>query len=153
MKLSRKQITDLETVKFFIPKCFKENGIIITDKDIEDFFAYSDRGELRAEIGDYIMNGFNALIQGKIWRGIHMDLWEQGVLDGTTPYSVLLGAEDKTEILPRSVVDFMKKEMFQGIDSDNIDRTYNSILTQEQMNITRKHVEALIDLLADKTLS
>jgi hypothetical protein len=115
MNLSEKQFKDLETVKFFIPKTYKE--LVITEEDIEHFFNYSERG-LSPE-GKSI--GFEALIEGKRWRGIHMQMYEDGVLDGSMPYAVIL------EDMPRFVIDFMKKEMFKGIDSKIIEKVYETI--------------------------
>jgi len=117
MKFSTKQQKDLETIKFFIPMCMKK--IDITEEDIENFFQYSDRG-LNKDLKDKRrMDGFNALIQGKRWRGIYIhEMYEQGVLDGSVPYFVLL------EDMPRVVVDFLKKEMFGGMSAGNIEEAY-----------------------------
>lgn len=121
MGLTNKQQKDLETIKYFIPDCLK--NIEITDDDVIKFFEYSDKGMHKEDIkGNYFNDGFNVLIQGKRWRGIHIhELWEQGILDGSVPYMVLV------EDMPRSVVDFMKKEMFQGRDADVIERCYKMI--------------------------
>mgnify|MGYP006928485472 CR=1 FL=1 len=139
MKLTNKQQKDLETVIYFIPEIMKH--IKIEDKDIMKFFEYSDQGKHKQEVESMPTQGiftwFGALIQGKRWRGIHMEQYEQGILDGSTTYFVLLGWATKkrkwyqfwkdkfyNDPIPRSVVDFMKKEMFKGHDADLIERVY-----------------------------
>lgn len=119
MNLTKKQEKDLETILYFIPE--KINKEIITDKDILNFFEYSEKGLHKEKILNYEIDGFNAILQGKRWRGIHMQMWEDGVLSGDIPYAVLL------EDMPRNVVDFMKKEMFKGIDSYLIEETYKTL--------------------------
>jgi hypothetical protein len=53
-------------------------------------------------------------------------MWEAGVLEGSTPYFTLLGGEDKP--IPRHVVDFIKKEIFQGQDAGIIESCYQQII-------------------------
>ncbi len=67
-------------------------------------------------------------MEGKRWQGIMMEEWEKGILEGSTPYWVLLGGENPHEILPRYVVDFMKKELFKGTNKDIIENTYRKVL-------------------------
>jgi hypothetical protein len=75
--------------------------------------------------------GFLTLVEGKRWRGIHIhELYEPGVLEGTMPYYTILGGDDG-DIVPRSVVDFLKKEMFKGADADVIERCYQDILNNK----------------------
>jgi hypothetical protein len=121
--LTTKQQKDLETVKYFIPRAYK--NVHITEDDEKMFLEYSEQGLHKEfitqgnliDIGKY--KGFNALCDGKKWRGIHIhELYEQGILDGSMPYCVIL------EDMPRVVVDFLKKEMFGGIDSNLIEKCY-----------------------------
>jgi len=131
MKLTKGQILDLESIKYFIPRCMQD--IKITDDDISMFLENSERGLHKEKIDGTrrTMDGFHALLEGKKWRGIHIhEMYEPGVLEGTVPYYVLLGGEDKKELMPRTVVDFLKKEMFQGIDAELIERCYQEILYQ-----------------------
>jgi hypothetical protein len=142
--MTKKQKIDLETVKYFIPHAMKH--VSITEKDIEMFFEWSEQGKHKNKVGGmpYKMDGFNALVQGKEWRGVHMGMWEEGVLDGSVPCITLLGGyalnverkwyqfwKEKTYFvhnpIPISVVDFMKKEMFKGYDSKLIENVYNSL--------------------------
>ena len=100
-----------------------------TDEDIKMFFEWSERG-LHKDIGSRDnLSYFEALRQGKRWAGIHMEMYEDGVLNGTMPYYIILGGQDK-EIMPRNVVDFIKKEMFRGIDREIIEKTYQEIINQ-----------------------
>jgi len=138
LNLTKRQNNDLETIKFFIPDCLKK--IIITDEDIVKFFEYSEKGLHKQDIVDRNMkDGFNALVEGKRWRGIHIHgMYEEGILDGSMPYLVILGGINlKEEIMPRSVVDFMKKEMFKGKDSDIIEECYQEILNY-RAGLTKK---------------
>ena len=132
MKLTKSQQKDLETINYF-----NFDKGLYTEEDVESFFAYSERG-IKPQIET---RGYKTLLQGKRWRGIHMQMYEDGVLDGSMPYMVILGAYDKTVYRkwwqfwkpkywfehsppPRSVVDFMKKEMFKGIDANTIEKCY-----------------------------
>ena len=97
--------------------------------------------------------GLEAVLGGKSWRGIHMhEMYEPGVLDGSMPYCELLRSMEYRyrrprwlfkilnhfwgvnifstwlSITPRPIVEFMKKEMFQGIDADLIETVYQLIL-------------------------
>lgn len=120
--MTNAQSKDLETVKWFIPDCMKH--ILITNDDEIMFLENSERGLHKEKISGmpYTMDGFNALIQGKKWRGIHVhEMYEPGVLESSVPYYSLLQA------MPQVVVDFLKKEMFKGQDVDLIDRVYKII--------------------------
>ena len=140
MKLSKKQQQDIDCIKYFIPEQWKD--IQISDEDIEDFLNYSDKG-IKIKRPIYLadkkeVTGYDALLEGKRWRGIHMQMWEDGVLSGDVPYRVLLGEYDNDKKryqfwksphkpMPKLIVDFMKKELFKGIDSELIERTYNEL--------------------------
>lgn len=145
--ITNKQQKDLETIMYFIPEQIK--WMKITDKDIVKFFEYSDQWKHKADIQErWVNNWFDALIQGKRWRWIHMEMYEEGILDGSMPYFTLLGWYDtwrrpkwfwrllswvgldyrlKHKPIPRSVVDFMKKEMFKGHDANTIEMCYQSL--------------------------
>ena len=72
-----------------------------------------------------------------------MRAWEEGVLDGSTPYFTLLGGYEGTrrwynplrylvhkfynKPLPVAVVKFMQKEMFQGKDKEIIESLYSEM--------------------------
>ena len=123
--MTQRQKNDLETVKYFIPSWVYWSEI--TEKDELMFLENSERGLHVDKIhGAFFQkknrNGFNALIQGKKWRGIHMEMYEDGVMDCTMPYYEIL------ENQPRSVVNFIKKEMFQGKDADVIEACYRKAM-------------------------
>lgn len=136
MELTKKQLKDLETIKYFIPRT--NSSIKITNDDIVKFFEYSEQGLHKQDVNAYKGDGFNTLIQGKRWRGIHMQMYEDGVLDGSMPYFIILGGYDNDKKwwqfwksphkpMPRAVVDFLKKEMFKGVDADLIEEIYQYI--------------------------
>ena len=125
MILSEKQKADLETVKYFIPRVLKH--IKITNKDIEDYFNWSEKGigesDKEAKRGTDTYTGFETLMEGKRWRGIHIhELYEQGILSGDMPYAVIL------EDMPREIIEFLKKEMFKGIDARVIEKVYEEVV-------------------------
>jgi hypothetical protein len=116
--MTGKQQKDIDTARYFIPRAMK--GVEITQEHIDQYLAVSERGEKNAGKFDE-----NPLIQGKRNRGLHMGLWEEGVLEGSVPYFTLLG---ENEPIPRLIVDFMKKEMFKGLDAEQIEYCYQSLL-------------------------
>ena len=140
MKWTPGRLKDRETIEFFMPKQCK--GILIEDSDWQAFFDFSERGK-KTKIQSMIelKNGYDCILAGKRWRDIHMNMWQEGVLDGTVPYMSLLGLYEgekrkwwqfwkpkyANEPLPRSVVDFMKRDMFDGIDADIIEKCYQEI--------------------------
>lgn len=129
--MTPKQKNDIEVSRYFIPRVLKH--IPVTKEHEEQYIAVSERGEKNAGKFDT-----NPLIQGKRNRGLHMQLWEEGILEGTTNYFTLLGGfqnnkkwwqfwKSRHKLLPRPVVDFMKKEMFKGIDAEQIEKLYVSL--------------------------
>ncbi len=106
--MTKKQATDLETIKFFIPRAMRH--IPITKQDEIMFLEWSDEGKHKDKVGGlpYPLDGFNALVEGKSWRGVHMRMYEEGVNDLSMPYLEIVSG------MPRPVVDFLKKEMFKG---------------------------------------
>ena len=109
--MTKKQQKDLETIIYFVPRLMGVKRF--TDIQIKAFFDYSDNGiapdkKIARQIG------YMKLIQGKRWRGIHVGMYEDGVLDGSMPYCVIF--EDQ----PDCVIDFMSKEMFKGSDLELI---------------------------------
>lgn len=112
MKLTPKQQIEIERLKWFSKRTD------FTDKEINEYFDWSEHG-----IGT---GGILSLIKEK--QGITMGMWEQGILDGSVSYFTLLGGEDKKELPPLNVINFIKKEMFKGVDADIIECTYQDIL-------------------------
>lgn len=118
MKLTKFQQNELETLQWFMQNSVRH--IPITENDIKKYFEWSEQGKHRDDIKDsHFTDGFNALVSAKQWRGRHAEMYEQGILDQSVPYVVLISAET-----PRPVVDFLKKEMFQGYDAKVIERIY-----------------------------
>lgn len=143
MKTSSRRQTDLETILYFRhPSTLK---IPITEQDIDKFFEFSEKGKHREDVKmNHFTDGFNVLVDAKQWRGVHMSMYEEGVLEGTMPYLTILGGYSKKRNwwqfwkpkfihgpLPKSVVNFMKKDMFKGIDAHIIENTYQKILNND----------------------
>ena len=127
--MTTKQQKEVEIWEYFKPKNtqWEERN----EEDIRRFFEWSEKGLHKEllEIQPYLPEGrtyFHALVWGKKWAGRHVhELYEPGILSGETPYSVILGAYgDK---MPRSVVDFLKKEMFKGMDAELIEQCYETV--------------------------
>lgn len=114
-----KQKQDVELCLYFCPNQYYHPP---TDDEVREFLDWSERGLNKQEA----KFSTNPIILGKSRRGLTIEMWEQGVLEGTTPYLTLLGGEDT--IIPRTVVDFMKREMFKGEDADIIERAYQSLI-------------------------
>lgn len=117
MGLSRKQQNDIDVIRWFIPTQLQ--SIEITEQNILDFLANSERGEFKGRKDAALLkvtkdcDGFDALCWGKVWRGrtIH-EIVKPWHLDGfgwVGWYDFLGGFDD--EPIPKAVVDFYKKEM------------------------------------------
>lgn len=129
MKLNKQKTNELERLYYF-GGSVKNDLAQVTDKDIDDYFLFSERG-IKPETET---RGYIGLVEAKSWQGIHAhEMYEKGILDGSMPYYVILGGCDD-EIVPRSVVDFLKKEMFKGIDADIIENCYQEIIKKPRIN-------------------
>jgi len=117
-EITKKQRKDLNTIKYFIPSWVKYPKI--TKESELMFLEYSERGLHKNKINDRSLDGFNALIQGKRWRGIHVhEMYEDSILEGSIPYYSLI------ENMPIEVVEFIAKEIFQGKDKKLILELYD----------------------------
>lgn len=119
IRLTKAQQNELEVFCYFSAGKIKPDDF--SNEELKAYYDWSERG-----IGSNVKNT-NRIGQAKRWTGVTMRMYEQGILDGTMPYSVILGKtpyNDKP--VPRSVVDFMKKEMFKGIDAELIEKCYLS---------------------------
>ncbi len=125
MKLSLKKQNELIVWEYFIPKNCQ--WMEKTDRDIEKFFEWSEQGKHRdvMQIATYKTEGrtyAHALYWGKKWAGIHVhELYEKGILDGSMPYCSFINKD-----VPRPVIEFLKKEIFKGKDSEIIENYYQS---------------------------
>ena len=117
MKWTSGRLKEKELLEYFYPNCYKINKIFPTESDYKEYFAMSERGIKPKEKTE----GFFALLESKRWRGIHMEMWEEGILEGSVPYYSLLFENSK---MPRTIVDFMKGEMFGGMDEEIIEEAY-----------------------------
>lgn len=120
MKLSKSQQDELERLYYF-GGTVKNDLEQVTDKDIEDYFNYSERG-IKPE--EPYTCGYNGLCEAKRMQGIHVhELYEPGILDGTMPYAVFIPG------MPSVVVNFLKREMFKGVDAHIIESVYKTCNT------------------------
>ncbi len=72
------------------------------------YFAITDAGYKLVMTTD--ATRLYQLLDAKRWRHRHIEMYEDGVLEGTVPYAVLL---DET---PRPVAEYLSREMFKGSD-------------------------------------
>lgn len=141
--ITEKQAKDIECIKYFIPKVMAT--IPVTDEDISMFLEYSDKGMHKDKLYEaphkdftpQYWNGLNALAQGKKKRGLHMRMWEEGLMEAPAVFWISHMAfyeliENDGDIFPRPVVDFMKREMFKGGAADLIETTYQELLGQKE---------------------
>lgn len=125
---------EIKRIEYFIPKNY--SGVEKGKKPItadEAFILKSERG-IDTPLGD-IENPYRyrQLLEGKRYQGITChELWEPAILEGSLSYWTILGGENPKEVLPRCVVDFIKKEMFKGIDAELIERVYQKVLEEHQ---------------------
>ena len=130
-KLTSAQQRDIEVSLYFCPDEFFHKP---TNEEVQEYLDLSERG-IGKQLGKF---STNPIILGKSRRGLTMQMWEDGVLEGTIPYFTLLGGfenkkrwwqfwKSKNELLPRTVVDFMKREMFKGKDAALIESVYSQI--------------------------
>ena len=106
----------------------------------EAYFFITDSG--RKEIATTNKQRLYQLLDAKKWRLRMMDEYEQGLLDGVTPYYCLLGLEQEVftwyeklwyklrrkrndTIIPKVVMEFMATTMFKGIDKETIINLWN----------------------------
>src|SRR3990167_6109731 len=120
MKFTKKQLAEIECIKWFIPAILRES--IITDDDIRAYLDISERG-IRPQIKSL---GLDALLEGKSWRGIHCDtsfdkvtgkikkraMYEEGLLEGSVPYMSLLGDYDRRVLKPWHKRIFTKRKFY-----------------------------------------
>lgn len=92
------------------------------------FIAYSERG--KQPDFKFMLDPlrYHQLNEAKRQQGIMLEEWEKGILENSFCYWTLLGGEDPKEIMPCFMVDFIKKEMFKGIDKDLIENVYQEVL-------------------------
>ena len=118
MTLARRR--ELYCLLYFDPKWCKYRRR--ERQDIIQFFEYSEHGKNDDLIHLNHRDGFNHLVQCKSWRGIHAhEMYEEGILDGSVPYLVLL------EGMPLVVVQFLSREMFKGADASLIMKVYKEL--------------------------
>jgi len=139
--MTKKQERELKVWEYFIPDHLKI--LPKTERDVEMFFEWSERGmhkdlanpfpaQLKEQEG---FTYFQALVAGKQWAGRHIhEMWEPSYLssDGSwMGYYWLVGGYPDEEPMPKEVVDFIKKEMFKGVDAEWIESCYQQALEEK----------------------
>ena len=146
-RITKRQKTELKVIEYFIPSWMNWNKYIkskLYNRDIlkddmgEDaeqvFFDYSDRGIPIKGRKVKKPKRLKQLLWGKKWREIHCQettMWQGGILNGSVPYDVLLSG-DNNQIMPREVVNHMKKALFNGLDADIIEKHYQEIINEKE---------------------
>ena len=138
--LSKKQQLEKENLEWFNPSFFKQYPP--EEGEFEDYLAHSENGvELRGRKRGW--NNFNIYSEAKRWRGITIhEMWEESFLkmDGSWPgYYYLLQEEGELgdgKPIPEHIKDFIKREIFKGIDAESIDTTYRQI--KEEYEVKEK---------------
>jgi hypothetical protein len=100
--------------------CFTESNDGLSPE--ECYFLITDQGKKDIICTD--LKRLNQLLDAKKWRLRTIDMYEQGILDGSVPYFILLGLETKKEKVSENIMNFIAKTMFQGIDFDLINNLY-----------------------------
>ncbi len=112
---------ELERLYYFFPDLHKRR---IIKPAIRKYFEWSEQGKHKKDVKkSHFKDGFNALVAAKQWCGrtIH-ELYEPGILSGDMPYAAFI---EKTT--PRVAIEFIKREMFKGIDSQIIENYYQTL--------------------------
>jgi hypothetical protein len=91
------------------------------------YFLITDQGKKDIVVNDVV--SLYQLMDAKRWRLRMVDMYEQGVLEGTVPYFTILGGEDKP--IPEYVASFLAKTMFEGSDKDKIMDLYKEICQKD----------------------
>lgn len=102
MRLSNKQQKELRIIEHFVPD--NTNFPEPTEEDIEDFFAFSDKGEKRREINrNRPFNGYDRLMWAKNRREVTVSMWRED-------WGYILTAMDFLDE-PREIAEFASKAL------------------------------------------
>ena len=138
MKITPKMQKELEVIRFFIPNGYK--GINHYEEGVSAEEAYFEKTINGKDVKINSHAEYNMLMEGVRWRGIHChELYEPGILEGTVPYYVLL------EGMPKSVAEYLGKEMFKGEDKDLIMEIWQQIKDDEESEIIEETKKEIFD--------
>jgi hypothetical protein len=123
MKLTKKQEQEIEDLMWW-----HKNGRKPTAREKRDFINHTVHGAKVKNKGGISGISLNPLDIAKRLRGITIhELWEKDFGKvGWLGYYNLLQEEDGRPI-PKRIKDFIKKEMFRGIDADVIESCYKEV--------------------------
>ena len=141
MKLTKKQQNEIKCLDYFALE-ISQYPSIYCKLEIDDFL------DVEKEYFDITQDGkkqiktnarLEQLLDAKKWRLRNMDMYEQGIRD--IGYFTLLGLEPdlkkikvkgkwkwketKPTPVPKSVIEFIAKTMFKGIDKETIKELYS----------------------------
>lgn len=101
---------------------FRKINVLAGSDDAEAcYFQITDFGEEEVRTND--IGRLKFLWDAQKWRSRMCDMYEEGVLEGSTPFYTLL-VEDKP---PLFVAKFMARRMFSGMKNEMIMRIYNDV--------------------------
>lgn len=81
----------------------------------EEYFKITQDGKPKK----YKNARLEQLLDAKKWRLRMCDMYEQGIIDGSVPFSTLLFDEDG-KALPNYIINFLAKTMFKGTEKETI---------------------------------
>jgi len=136
---------------------YLNNGIEIVSAIIGEKYITPEEAIIKYESEgkkEFILKNFEdvkrlfRLLEGLRWRGIHIMMYQEGILDGSVPYITLLGFDDKNKI-PEYVMKYLSKMMFNGNDKELIESLYynNGELNFEDIDKRLKDKNGKYELL------
>lgn len=105
-----------------VPYLFDKYKILEDDNGIcpeVAYFKITDAGERNVKTNN--IGRLFQLLDAQKWRLRHCDMYEQGVLDGSVTYIVMLQGVSK------EVMGFLSKTMFKGSDKKLIENIYKEL--------------------------
>lgn len=66
------------------------------------------------------------LMAREAWCGRMMEVYQEGILDGSMPYIIILDG------MPRFAVDYLKRNIFRSADAELIERVYQQLLEEKK---------------------
>lgn len=107
--MTEKQQNEIKCLDYFSPIGFKYKGNDKCNAE-EEYFRITQDGKKK----NFKNARLEQLLDAKKWRLRMMEMYENGVLEGSVPYYTIL------EGTPKVVKEFMAKTMFKGYDKELI---------------------------------
>jgi len=125
IKVKKGRLRELQCIFYFLPDNFdgvdktpdakyKEEYLFVDNRvdSLLNYFNTVERGVNSLNVSNVKVS--NLLFQANRWRGIHMTMYQEGVLSGDMPYSVIL------EGVSLVVAKYLAGNLFRGVDRDLI---------------------------------